>query len=178
MALLWHGQRVTEIESKKPGAPRSRRARAISELMPDVGGAAFRRFGFQQSAVVARWAEIVGEQYAQHCTPEALSFPSGKRSGGTLRVVVTGAFAPLLKAVEPQIIDRVNRFFGYGAVDRVALRHGDMPRKPARAAKRAGEPIAPETSATLRDIADPELRDALQSLAIALGSTKGPPIIR
>ncbi|HPU16635.1 MAG TPA: DUF721 domain-containing protein, partial [Polymorphobacter sp.] len=105
---------MTEIESKKPGAPRSRRARAISELMPDVGGAAFRRFGFQQSAVVARWAEIVGEQYAQHCTPEALSFPSGKRSGGTLRVVVTGAFAPLLKAVEPQIIDRVNRFFGYG----------------------------------------------------------------
>ena len=53
--------------------------------MPDVGGAALRRFGFQQSAVVARWAEMVGEQYAQHCTPDALSFPTGKRSGGTLR---------------------------------------------------------------------------------------------
>ncbi|HPU15366.1 MAG TPA: DUF721 domain-containing protein, partial [Polymorphobacter sp.] len=86
--------------------------------------------------------------------------------------------APIIQHMVPEIIERVNRFFGYGAVDRVALRHGDMPRKPARAAKRAGEPIAPETSATLRDIADPELRDALQSLAIALGSTKGPPIIR
>lgn len=175
---------MTEIESDaratRPDTarPRARRARAIAELMPDVGGAAFRRFGFQQSAIVARWAEIVGEDYARHCCPEALSFPTGKRSGGTLRIIVTGAFAPMVSAVEPQIIERANRFFGYGAVARIALRHGDLPRAPTPAAARAPAPIAPETRATLRDIADPELRGALESLAAALGGSKGPPIIR
>lgn len=146
--------------------------------MPDVGAAAFRRFGFQQSAIVARWSEVVGDQYAQHSTPEGLGFPQGKRSGGTLRIVVTGAFAPMVKAVEPQIIERVNRFFGYGAVERIALRHGDLPRQPATQIERQSAPLAAETSSTLRQIADPELRNALQSLAEALGSSQGPPIIR
>lgn len=178
MGLLCHGCGVTKIESEKAAPARSRRARAISELMPDIGGAAFRRFGFLQSAIVARWAEIVGAHYGAHSIPEGLSFPTGKRSGGSLRIVVTGAFAPLLKAVEPQIIDRVNRFFGYAAVDRVVLRHGDLPRQAAVKATIMPRPMTAETSATLRDIADPDLRDALQSLAEALGATKGPPIIR
>ena len=45
-------------------------ARAVSELLPKVGGAAFRKFGFVQSAVVSRWAEIVGERYARVSSPE------------------------------------------------------------------------------------------------------------
>ena len=60
-------------EPKKPaGAKKPRNAakqppervggpRAIADLMPRIGGAAFRRFGFVQSSVVTRWAEIVGE---------------------------------------------------------------------------------------------------------------------
>jgi hypothetical protein len=38
-------------------APRSNRARAVSDMLPDVGRAAFRRFGFVQSSVVSRWPE-------------------------------------------------------------------------------------------------------------------------
>jgi hypothetical protein len=169
---------VTGTDSTPP-IPRARRARSVSELMPAIGGPAFRRFGFQQSAVVARWSEIVGEQYARHSCPEGLSFPTGKKSGGTLKIVVTGAFAPMIKAVEPQIIERANRFFGYAAVERLALRHGDLP---ASALRRPPAPapvaLSAETTATLRDIADPDLRNALESLAQALGSTRGPPVIR
>ena len=43
---------------------RANRARAVSEIVPDVGRVAFRRFGFIQSSVVSRWREIVGERYA------------------------------------------------------------------------------------------------------------------
>ena len=157
--------------------PRSRRARAVAELVPGIGGAAFRRFGFMQNAVVARWSEIVGEQYARHSIPEALRFVPGKRSGGTLQVGVTGAFAPLLAAVEPMIVERVNRFFGYGAVARLALRHGDMPVPRPRRAAASAALLPVETTATLRDIADPELRASLESLARALGATEGPPRI-
>ena len=116
--------------------PRRRGARTVAELMPTVGGAAFRRFGFQQSAVVARWAEIVGPDYARHSAPEALTFPHGRKSGGTLRVRVTGAFAPMLSHVEPQVIERVNRFFGYAAVARVTIRKAMCARRRPRAQRR------------------------------------------
>ncbi len=160
-----------------PPDSRSRRTRQVSELMPKVGGAAFRRFGFMQSAVVAHWAEIVGADYARHSAPEGLSFPVGKKSGGTLKILVTGAFAPMLRHVEPQVIERANRFFGYAAVARLALRHGDLPVARAERAAQAAQPLSPATASTLKDIADPELRASLESLAQALASTSGPPRI-
>src|SRR5689334_84899 len=49
----------------KPGAStRIRGVRAVSDLVGQAGGAAFRRFGFVQHAIVSRWPEIVGPRYA------------------------------------------------------------------------------------------------------------------
>ena len=62
---------------KQVDAPRGKRARAVSELLPSVGGAAFRRFGFVQSSVVSRWKEIVGDRYAGVSSPESIRFPAG-----------------------------------------------------------------------------------------------------
>lgn len=146
--------------------------------MPKVGGAAFRRYGFMQSAVVANWAEIVGPDYARHSAPEGLSFPIGKKSGGTLKILVTGAFAPMIRHVEPQVIERANRFFGYAAVALLALRHGDLPVPRAERVVPPAQPLPDATRSTLKDIADPELRASLESLAHALVSTRGLPVIR
>ena len=110
-----------------PERPRGGRARAVSELLPDVGRAAFRRFGFVQSAVVSRWAEIVGTRYAGVSAPESISFPQGERADGTLNLVVRGAHATMMQHIAPEIIERVNRFFGYGAIARVQIRQGDVP---------------------------------------------------
>jgi len=155
---------------------KSRGARSVAELIPAAGDKAFRRFGFMQNAVVARWAEIVGEHYARYSTPEAIVFPVGKKAGGTLKVVVTGSFAPMLKHVEPQVVERVNAFFGYAAVARLALRHGDLPTVQRRA-RPVEQPLAAETESTLRAVADPDLRATLASLARALSATTGPPRI-
>lgn len=165
------------VQTPVDDAPRSRRARQVSALMPKVGGAAFRRYGFMQSSIVAEWAQIVGADYARHSAPETIVFPQGKRSGATLRIAVTGAFAPLLKHVEPQVIERVNRFFGYAAVARLALRHADAPPPEVVEIAPLPAPLAAETRASLRAIADPGLRDALTSLAQAMSSTRGPPKI-
>lgn len=169
---------MAETDSPRPrDATRTGRgARAVAELVPAVGDKAFRRFGFIQNAVVARWAEIVGEQYARYSTPEAISFPVGKKAGGTLKVLVTGSFAPMLKHVEPQVIERINRFFGYAAVARLALRHGDLPTVQRRVMPVA-RPLAAETESTLRAVADPDLRATLESLARALSATTGVPTV-
>ena len=156
---------------------RSRRPRRVADLVPAVGGQAFRRFGFTQSIIVERWAEIVGDRYARHSRPEGLSIPRGKTDGGILKVAVAGALAPMLAHVEPQVIERVNRLLGHNAVARVVLRQTDID-PPAQRAALPPVPLSPDTESTLREIADPQLRASLTSLAQALSATRGLPIVR
>ena len=147
-------------------------ARAISELMPEIGRTAFRRFGFIQSSVVTRWPEIVGPRHARVCAPESIRFPPGEKSEGILQLVVVPAHAPIIQHVIPEIIERVNRFFGYRAVAKVKLRQGEVKAPPAQEPKAAApalKPIPMELGDSLRDIGDPELRAVLESLARSLG---------
>lgn len=152
--------------------PRGGPAKPISDLMPQIGRTAFRRFGFVQSSVVSRWPEIVGEAHAKVCSPEAIRFPPGEKSEGILQLVVVPAHAPLIQHVIPEIIERVNRFFGYKAVSRVKLRQGDVKAPEANAKLKPPpslKPIPMELGDSLRDIGDPELRTVLESLARSLG---------
>lgn len=155
--------------------PRGGGARPIADLMPEVGRTAFRRFGFVQSSVVTRWPEIVGERHARHCAPEAIRFPPGEKSEGILQLVVTPAHATMIQHVTPEIIERVNRFFGYNAVARVKLRQGEVKAPPAekRTSPPSLRPIPMELGESLRDVGDPELRAVLESLARNLGVTNG-----
>jgi hypothetical protein len=161
---------------RKPRAyerPRGGPAKPIADLMPQIGRAAFRRFGFVQSSVVTRWPEIVGERHAQVCMPESIRFPIGEKSDGILQLVVLPAHAPLIQHVIPEIVERVNRFFGYKAVARVKLRQGAV--KPPHAVERPKappslKPIPMELGDSLRDLGDPELRTVLESLARSLGN--------
>ncbi len=58
--------------------------------------------------------------------PESIRFPPGEKSEGILQLVVLPAHAPLIQHVIPEIIERVNRFFGYKAVARVKMRQGEV----------------------------------------------------
>lgn len=146
-------------------------ARAVSDLMPEIGRAAFRRFGFVQSSIVSRWDEIVGPRYATVSTPESIRFPAGKKSDGTLELVVEGAHAPMMQHVVPEIVDRVNRFFGYSAVARVKMRQGTVIKKAEGSTAKAPpmlKPVSFELGESLREIGDPELQAVLDSLAKSL----------
>ena len=171
--------------SKRPRPPqpeptRANRSRAVAELLPQIGGAAFRRFGFVQSAIVSRWPDIVGERWASVSIPESLRFPVGEKRDGTLNLVVKGAHAPVMQHILPEIAERVNRFFGYAAVARVQIRQGDIAPKIG-----AGEPrrapaslkMPAEMGQGLKSIADPELRAVLESLAAGVAASTGVPRI-
>lgn len=177
-------------KSPKPGSPkprrkaaaepaRARRARAVSDLVPAAGGAAFRRFGFVQSAIVSRWHEIVGVRYAAVSSPESIRFPPGRKSGGVLTLVVEGAHAPVMQHVGPSIIERINRFFGYPAVERLSFRQGIVQARKARpkAQDHSLRPIPAELGDSLREVVDPGLRACLESLARGLSSGEGAPVV-
>ena len=158
-------------------APRSGRARAAGDLVGEVGGVAFKRFGFIQSAIVSRWSEIVGERYGKVSSPESIRFPAGRKSSGVLTLLVEGAHAPLVQHLAPLIIERVNRFFGYPAIDRIVFRQGKPPAPPERLVRPDLRPVPKELGEGLRQIADPELRACLESLAARISETEGPPAL-
>ena len=157
--------------------PRRGLARLAGELLGDIGGAACKKFGFVQASVVSRWPEIVGERYGKVSLPESIRFPAGKKSGGTLTLLVEGAHAPLIQHLGPMIIERVNRFFGYEAVNKVAFSQGRAPRAKTNVQRPAAAPIPAELGEGLRQIADPELRTVLESLAGKLAGSRGTPAV-
>jgi hypothetical protein len=157
--------------------PRQNRARAVSELLPAIHGAAFKRFGFVQSALVTRWPEIVGARWAAASAPESLRFPPGKKAEGVLTIVVRGAHAPMMQHIAPEIVERVNRFFGYAAVARLTIRQGEVAKPMPRSAPTALTPAPAEIGEGLKGIADPELRAVLESLAAGVHATRGIPKI-
>ena len=157
--------------------PRGGAARSVSSMLPDAGRAAFRRFGFVQSSVVSRWREIVGERYADVSAPESIRFPHGKREGGVLTLVVEGAYATTIQHVAPVIVERVNRFFGYEAVEKIAFRQGSVAKAAKRPSPPSLRPIPAELGDSLRTIADPELRACLEGLARGVAASSGPPLL-
>jgi hypothetical protein len=163
--------------SSREASSRGGRARSAGEIVGRVGDAAFRRFGFVQSAIVSRWSEIVGEKYARVSSPESIRFPTGRRSGGVLTLLVEGSHAPLLQHIAPMVMERVNRFFGYEAVDRIVFRQGRLPARPAPVKRPEMRAVPKELGEGLREIADPELRACLESLAGKLASSNGVPAI-
>ena len=168
---------MAKHKPKQEDAPRSGRARAAGDIIGEVGGAAFKRFGFIQSAIVSRWNEIVGERYAKVSLPESIRFPAGRKSAGVLTLLVEGAHAPLIQHLAPLIIERVNRFFGYSAVNRIVFRQGKPPAPPERLTRPDLRPVPKELGEGLRQIADPELRACLESLAASLSASSGPPAV-
>jgi hypothetical protein len=72
------------------------------------------------------------------------------------------------------IIDRVNRFFGYPAVERLSIRQGivQIAKARSRAAPPSLRPIPAELGDSLRAIEDPELRACLESLARGVAASE------
>src|SRR5579864_8888442 len=103
------------------------RLRSVGETIPRIARRVLGKQGLGEAQLIAQWDAIMGEELARETLPVKLSFPAGARRHGTLRLRVTPAAALLVQHREPQILERVNGFFGYGAVARLALQQGPLP---------------------------------------------------
>lgn len=100
----------------------------------------FKKRGFAQVQILSHWPEIVGETLAEYCAPEKLSFPrfskeekqKGPSTGAVLTLRVEGPAAVEIQHLEPQIVSRINAYYGYDAVARLKLVQGPLPHKPVR----------------------------------------------
>lgn len=153
-------------------------ARALAALLPKLAEPAMRKRGFTEAALITRWTDIVGPALAGDAMPDRLAFPRGRSSGATLHVRVAGAAAPELQHLAPQIVERINIFFGYAAVDRIALMQGPIAVPPARAAAAAPAAVPADRAAAIDSeaaaIDDPALRAAISALGRAVAGGRAP----
>ena len=140
---------------------------AAGSILRRATAAALRKRGFGEGEVIARWPDIVGPKLAALTAPEKLQQRRGDLAGAVLHVRVAGAAAVELQHMAPTVIERINGFYGYRAVDRLKLVQGPLPvpEKPHEAPKRALSPSeSTALAAATAGTRNPTLRAALQRL--------------
>jgi hypothetical protein len=110
-------------------------SRRLGELIGQSLTPLCRKQGFASADIVQFWAEIVGPQFA-HCTePDKIRWPRrGEGDGfnpGTLVVHCEGAQSVFFQHERESVIQRVNAYFGYPAIDKIQILQ--RPVRPRRA---------------------------------------------
>ncbi|NJM31315.1 MAG: DUF721 domain-containing protein [Rhizobiales bacterium] len=149
-----------------------------------ISKAAFSRYGHAYGEILTHWREIAGESVAAWCEPDKLSWPKtatedAQKSGGTLVLRVAPGRALDIQYETPHLIDRVNRFFGYGAIAAIKIRQTQLSRAKSRKPDTPDASPSVELTAKLAAVADDKLKQALARLGHgALAVKSGSPQVK
>jgi hypothetical protein len=148
-------------------------AKPLSVLLSDVFSDAYAKQGFAARELVTRWAEIAGPEISVHSEPLKIQWPrpveGQPQEPATLVLRVEGPMALEIQHASDAILQRVNRFFGWNAIGRLALRQAPLSRR-----KQPRPPPAPDARAvarvseTLSSVEDEQLRIALARLGASI----------
>ncbi|WP_416898537.1 MAG: DUF721 domain-containing protein [Minwuia sp.] len=153
---------------RRGGGFRAAGAEAAGILSPIM-----RKRGFAHVEVIQRWPEIVGPTLADNCRPERLQWPRDESAGegATLHMLVASGWAVEVQHLEPVIVERINRFFGWRAVTRLKLRQGPVRARPKRVLPKQ-RPLTEAEQAELdrlvAGVADPDVKATLRRLGASI----------
>jgi hypothetical protein len=153
-----------------------KQARRLGDFLARCLSKTLARQGFASTELVTRWPEIAGPEIAAHTEPVKIQWPRHSDEEGaepaTLVLRVDGPVALEIQHLSNVIIERVNRFFGWRAIGRIALRQAPLlaRTKPEPTPAPSPEQTA-AVAATLTDVADDNLRQALARLGAAIKRT-------
>ena len=126
----------------------------------------FNRQGFVKSYIIDNWKEIVGEEYYKNSIPEKLRIQKG---GGVLTIATDGATSTEMEYIKTDIIQKINDYYGYRAVNRIRFRNSFI-KDEVTEKKFKKENINNKKSknekfdAFLNEVAESELKEAINSL--------------
>ncbi|HZP79969.1 MAG TPA: DciA family protein [Pseudolabrys sp.] len=147
--------------------------RPLSELLRGTLNETFAKQGFASTELITRWTDIVGSEIAAHCEPMKIKWsrPQGDEppEPATLMLRVEGPAALEIQHQLAVILERVNRFFGWQAVGRIALRQAPLSRRTPRQAPKPPDAEAVAAIAEkLPTVENAELRQALARLGASI----------
>ena len=115
---------VLKGNNKRGSAPKTL-ASQVGKLIKPIFG----ERGFTDAAIIKDWREIAGEYLASHCMPEKIHYAQGEKSKGTLHLrIENGGIALQLQHLEFVLVERINAYFGFGAVDGIRITQGPLPK--------------------------------------------------
>lgn len=147
---------------------RTFKTNSIADIADKINNRVFRKFGFAKSDIIHHWSGIVGPVLARSSVPERLVQPREHeretRSAGTLHIRIEGSFAPEMQHLEPLVIDRINSYYGFNAVEKLIFHHGIVTQDPIP--RKYEPPILSDSQKNelelrLKDIKDEKLRASL-----------------
>lgn len=145
--------------------------RRLPDLLGRVLDPAARRRGLAEARLLTEWPTIVGPDLAARSQPVRLTHRPD-RPGGVLSLHVAGTAALELQHSEPQVLERINGFFGYPAVARLYLIQAPLQRAGARLPPARSRCLTRaeenEVAAAVRAVGDPRLQAALAALGRTL----------
>ena len=95
---------------------------SISSSLAPLAKKILGRKGFAELDIITNWADIVGKEIAEYAYPQSIEFKRGQKTGGTLFVCVDGgAFATELTYRQVYILNKVNTYFGYAAIEKLQI---------------------------------------------------------
>jgi len=142
--------------SAKEEVRRAYAARPLSQLLPTVTRAAYKRRSPAAASLMADWANIVGPRLAAETTPRRLS-------GTQLTIACSGPMAMELSHLAPVLIERINTASGRRVVERLRFVQDFAPPPPTPEA-----PPVPAPPAPIEDLPPGDLNDALARLRAAI----------
>jgi hypothetical protein len=151
--------------------PRTCRTLRVDRLVGRVLGPAARRRGFTEAAILHDWASVIGDGLAARCQPVKVEFPRGRSRGGTLHLHARGGAVLELQHMAPQLIERINGYFGYPAIRRIHLLQAPPPPRPAPPPAPLVRPLSAGEEAELRAVVGGLVADPLGRALLALGRT-------
>ena len=147
---------------------RRHQIRSIAPSVERLTRLVFQRRGFAGANIVEHWSDIVGPQLAGACIPERITYPGQSRRAGILHLRIgSSSLALEIQHLEPQIIERINSHFGYGAIERLRIQHApvETPRAaPAAPTPSLGGNDQALLDASLGSLEEGELKEALRAL--------------
>lgn len=132
----------------------------------------FKDRGLMEGKIITHWPQIVGERFARLTLAEKITFPKGKKTGGTLHLSITSSSSLLIYYAQDLILEQVNVFFGYKALSKLHMTHGFHPPE-ERLPKNTTAPSLCEkekewVEKQICTIEDPELKACLKRLGEAV----------
>jgi len=146
--------------------------RPLSELLGATLNDVMKAQGFASTEIISRWADIVGTEIAAHSEPLKISWPraigDNPPEPATLILRVEGPAALEIQHLSAVILERVNRFFGWQAIGRLAIRQAPIRRREQPRQREPDPAIAARIAETLPDVESDDLRQALARLGAAI----------
>ncbi len=144
----------------------------LADLVAMCVADVFARQGFTSCAIVTHWDDIVGAEISALAEPIRMQWIRSRDPDesppATLVLRVEGPAALEIQHLSGVIIERVNGYLGWQAVDKLSLRQAPLTRRRKPPRPQIDAAAAAAMAARMTGIADDGLRTALGRLGAAI----------